>query len=469
VTYAQSLIDDFSVKNKDPYLVASVDMLDTGIDVPEIVNLVFFKLVRSKTKFWQMIGRGTRLCEDLFAPGEHKKEFIIFDYCQNLEFFDANPDGYETKVQESVKQKIFKRRLALVATLQKNKREDEALGRFIEILKDQMHDVVNAMNLDNFIVRKHRKEVETFVDRSRWETVDDEDVYTLETRLSGLPSPDEDDEYSRRFDLLILNLQTALLRKSKAQETYQIKIREIAGGLEDKSSIPLVAAQMELILELQTDQWWNDVSLPMLEDVRIRLRDLTRFLDKGAGLVDVFTNFEDEIGEESEPYNLVKSDPKLKDYREGVQRFIRDHQDHVAIQRLKNNEPISATDVAALENILFAEGGPIPRTVYEKIFGEKPLGVLVRSVVGLDKKAAKEAFAEFLAEAPLHPDQISFLDEVVDYLVKNGTMELKVMFETPFTHIHDQGIEGVFGDRSKKVISLVQRINDNAYKAQDGA
>jgi len=464
VKYVQSLIDDFSIKNKDPYIVASVDMLDTGIDVPEIVNLVFFKLVRSKTKFWQMIGRGTRLCEDLFEPNNDKKEFLVFDYCQNLEFFDANPEGYDSGVQESVKQKIFKRRLELAVALQNAKPEDESLASFGENLKEQMHGVVSIMNLDNFIVRKQRKDVETFSKRERWEILKDDDVATLESKISGLPSADDDDEYSRRFDLLILNLQEAILQNNRAQENYQIKVRELAKGLEDKSAIPGVAAQMELILALQTDQWWSDVSLPMLEDVRVRLRDLTRFIDKDAGLVDVYTNFEDEIGKEAGEYNIVKSDPKLQDYRKRVQRFINEHRDHVTIRRLRNNEPVSPTDVAALEDILFAEDGVIPREKYEKIFGEKPLGVLVRSVVGLSRKAAKEAFSEFLSEAPLHPDQMAFLDEVVEYLVKNGTMEPKVMFDTPFTHIHDQGIAGVFDkNTSKKVIELVRHINDNAH------
>lgn len=463
VKYAQSLIDDFSIKHKNPVIVASVDMLDTGIDVPEVVNLVFFKLVRSKTKFWQMIGRGTRLCEDLFEPGKDKQEFIVFDYCQNLEFFDANPEGYDSGIQESVKQNIFKRRLEMAVALQNAKPEDEAVVSFGHSLKDQMHDVVAVMNLDNFIVRKQRKEVETFAKRDSWNTLNEDDQTILENKLSGLPSTDDDDEYSRRFDLLILNLQTAILQNTKAQENYQIKVRELAKGLEDKSAIPSVAAQMDLILALQTDQWWKDVSLPMLEDVRTCLRDLTRFIDKDASLVDVFTNFEDEIGEESGDYNIVKRDPNLQDYRRRVQRFINDHQDHITIRRLKNNEPISPTDVAALEDILFAENGAIPREEYEQLFGEKPLGVLVRSVVGLSRNAAKAAFAEFLAEVPLHPDQIAFLDEVVEYLVKNGTMEPKVMFDTPFTHINDLGIAGVFDqDMSKKVIELVRHINDNA-------
>jgi len=463
VKYAQSLIDDFSIKGKDPHIVASVDMLDTGIDVPEVVNLVFFKLVRSKTKFWQMIGRGTRLCEDLFAPGEDKKEFVVFDYCQNLEFFDANPDGYESGVQESVKQKIFKRRLELAVALQNGQPVDDAVISFGDSLKDQMHGTVAVMDLENFIIRKQRKEVETFNSRDRWEKLSDDDMETLANKISGLPSADDDDEYSRRFDLLILNLQTAILQKNKAQETYQNVVREVAKGLEDKSAIPSVAAQMELILELQTDQWWSDVSLPMLEHVRINLRDLTRFIDKEAGLVDVFTNFEDEIGEEAGEYNLVKSDPNLKDYRRRVQRFIHEHQDHVTIRRLKNNEPVSKTDIAALEDILFSEDGPIPREEYEHIFGERPLGILVRSVVGLSRNAAKTAFSEFLAEAPLHPDQMAFLDEVVEYLVKNGTMEPKIMFEAPFTNINTLGVAGIFDeDKSKKVIELIRHVNDNA-------
>lgn len=214
---------------KDPYIVASVDMLDTGIDVPKVVNLMFFKLVRSKTKFWQMIGRGTRLCEDLFEPGKDKKEFIVFDYYQNLEFFDANPDGYDSGIQYPVKQKIFKRRLELAVAIQNAKPEDQAAVSFGISLKDQMHEGVALMNLDDFIVRKQRKDVETFAKRERWDSLTNEDQATLENKLSGLPSVDEDDEYSRRFDLLILNLQTAILQNRTAQENYQITVRDIGG------------------------------------------------------------------------------------------------------------------------------------------------------------------------------------------------------------------------------------------------
>jgi len=108
--YAQSLIDDFSAKDKAPHIAISVDMLDTGIDVPEVVNLVFFKVIRSKTKFWQMVGRGTRLCPDLYGPGQHQHFFNVFDYCQNLEFFSQNPDHSDGAVSEPLSKRLFKAR-----------------------------------------------------------------------------------------------------------------------------------------------------------------------------------------------------------------------------------------------------------------------------------------------------------------------------------------------------------------------
>ncbi|MBX9918119.1 MAG: DEAD/DEAH box helicase family protein [Nitrosomonas sp.] len=464
VKYAQDLIDEFSLKQRFPQIAVSVDMLDTGIDVPEVVNLVFFKLVRSRVKFWQMIGRGTRMCEDLFAPGEHKKEFIIFDYCQNLEFFDAHPAGYAAAVQESVRQKIFKRRLELVAALQNESVQDAAPQDFAVQLKTQLHDAVAALNLNNFIVRKQRQAVEKYAQKEVWQKLDQDDLNVLAEHISGLPTEDDDDEFARRFDLLILNLQIALLRNSPALASDQFKVREIAQGLEEKSAIPSVAAQLVLIQDLQTDAWWQDVTLPMLEGVRIKLRGLIQFAD-AEKKADVYTHFTDKLLKEDQAeYKIVRRDPNLQNYRDRVQRFIREHQDHVTIRRLRNNEPITPTDIAALETILFAENGPIPKEKYAHIYGEEPLGKLVRSVVGLNRNAAKAVFAGFLAQQPsLNADQMTFLNEIVEYLVKNGVMEPRVIFETPFNHYHELGVAGVFGDAlSRQIVERIQDVNRNA-------
>lgn len=464
VKYPQSLIDKFSIKNKYPQIAVSVDMLDTGIDVPEVLNLVFFKLVRSKTKFWQMVGRGTRLCEHLFAPNEHKREFMIFDYCQNLEYFDTNPQGYDSAVQPSLKHRIFNLRLQLAYALQEAKPDDKALVSFGEQLKDQLHTLVQGFNIDNFIVRKQRAIVEEFAQREQWQQLTEKDLVKLGDKLAGLPSIDNDHETARRFDSLILNLQTALLANTNRQAFYQKAIREIAINLEDKKAIPLVAAEMELILALQTDEWWRDVTLPMLETVRFRLRNLIQFVDNKTQAEEVYTDFEDTlIKEDAAEYNLIKTDASLQDYRVRVEKIIREHKDHITIRRLKNNETVTQADIHALEDILFSDDVGVSRDDYENIYGEKPIGLLVRSITGLDRRAAKEAFAKFLDKAPLHPNQIAFLNEVVEYLVKNGVVEPKELFDSPFTHYHDMGVSGVMGDKlAKKVIELVETINSNA-------
>lgn len=465
VKYAQSLIDDFSLVEKYPQIAVSVDMLDTGIDVPEVVNLVFFKMVRSRVKFWQMVGRGARLCENLFGPGQDKEMFFLFDYCQNLEFFDANPEGFESRPQPSLKQRIFLQRLA-VKQLGAASEADGAVD-LSSVVTDQLHGTVAGMDVDNFIVRKARKDVETFQNRKRWDALSEDDVSLLSERVSALPTADEDDESARRFDLLVLNLQHAILTNDQSQVRYRNAIKEVSANLEDKKAIPSVAAQMELILELQTDPYWESVTVLMLEEVRKKLRDLCRFIEPKAGQEDVFTHFEDLLlAEDAAEYNIVQADPNLKDYRKRVQRFIREHQDHVTIRRLKNNEPVSAKDLEALESILFSEGGPIPHDEFERIYGtETPLGVLVRSITGLSQKAANEAFAEFLNSTNLTADQMTFVKEVVDYVIKNGTMEPKVLFETPFSNYHDQGVVGVFGDRAQDVVEVVKAINRNAEVA----
>ncbi len=470
VKYVQSLIDDFELQEKMPQIAVSVDMLDTGIDVPPILNLVFFKMVRSKTKFWQMIGRGTRLCPDIFGPGQHKKEFIVFDYCENLEFFDANPDGYEPRTQESVKQRIFRRRLELATVLQQAQAEEQGLNDLAEQLKNQMHEIVCSLNVDNFLVRKHRETVEQYTDRARWDSLAEKDIESLGNKIASLPWADDDEETARRLDLLILNLQVALLQKSSSVKNYIKAVKKTAADLEQKQAIPMVAQQIELILALQTDAWWQNVSLPILEDVRLKLRGLVRFADPNVSYYETYTDFEDSIDLTGiAEHEIVKADPNLSDYRSRVERYIREHKDHITIRRLRNNQPVSETDIGALEDLLFHEAEVIPRVEYSRIYGEKPLGLLVRSIVGLDRKAAKDAFAEFIAKAPLHPDQIRFLDEVVSYLVKNGVMEEKELFDEPFTHHHDHGVVGIMGDeRAKEVLELVRTIRRNAYDPKDG-
>lgn len=464
--YAQDLIDDFSIKENDPIIAISVDMLDTGIDVPEIVNLVFFKLVRSKTKFHQMMGRGTRLCKELFGPGLDKVNFYVFDYCQNFEFFAENPEGIEGSSQESLSKKIFKQRLNLLLHLQKTSATTgEGVQRLRESLEDTLHGEVLVMNPDNFIVRPHRRHLEKFIVREQWGQLNAEDALEVTLHLAGLPAELlQEDETAKRFDLLMLNLQLALLEKSGSFERYRNKVMEIASRLEGKGTIPLVAQQMALILDLQTESWWSGITLPLLEDVRLRLRELIKFLDKGEVQI-VYTDFEDTIGE-GMPVDLpgFSNPEETRQYRLKVERFIRDHSHHITINKLRMNRQITRQDLEELERLLFTATEVESRERFVKTFGDqRSLGALIRSLVGLDREAVSEAFGEFLHNTTYAAAQIRFIDQIISYLTQNGTMDPGLLYEPPFTDLHDEGLDGVFGDAgAPKIIHLLEEINHRA-------
>jgi type I restriction enzyme R subunit len=438
-TYAQTLIEDFSQKESDPTIAISVDMLDTGIDVPEIVNLVFFKLVRSKTKFHQMMGRGTRLCKDLFGPGLDKENFYVFDYCQNFEFFAENPEGIEGSSQESLGKKIFKQRLNLLLLLQQpDIPTGDGLQRLRGSIEDVLHGEVTLMNPDNFIVRPHRRHLEKYTVRDHWSRLSAEDELEVRLHLAGLPAElPQEDETAKRFDLLMLNLQLALLEKSASFARNRDKVMEISARLEGKGTIPMVAQQMELILDLQTDGWWAGITLPLLEEVRLRLRDLIKFLDKGEAVI-VYTDFEDTIGDHTPIFVAgYASAEEMRQYRLKVERFIRDNSHHITINKLRMNRQITRQDLEELERLLFTADEVGSRERFEQVFGhQQSLGMFIRKLVGLDREAASEAFGEFLHNSTYSAAQIRFIDQVVSYLTQNGSMDPGLLYEPPFTDLH---------------------------------
>ena len=269
VQYGQSLIDDFSNKTKAPHIAISVDMLDTGIDIPEVVNLVFFKLVRSKTKFWQMLGRGTRLCQNLFGPGDDKTAFNVFDFCQNLEYFSEELETAELSGRPPLSEVIFAARLDLLHALD----GIADLGDERAEIAATLQQTVASMNPDNFLVRPHLELVERFRTPEAWESITLMDLAALNDRVAKLPDQlDPDDEDAKRFDVVMLKAQLHLLQHEPFERQRKRVIR-LASALEDLgTSIPVVNAQMERILDIQNDEWWVDISYPMLEDARKRLR-----------------------------------------------------------------------------------------------------------------------------------------------------------------------------------------------------
>jgi type I restriction enzyme, R subunit len=293
VTYAQSLIDDFSEADKPPHIAISVDLLDSGIDVAEVCNLVFFKLVRSKSKFWQMLGRGTRLCPDLFGPGQDKQDFYVFDLCQNLEFFNQDMNRSKGSLQKSLTAQLFEARIELLAALgaQVDYVWPEGVEPgFADMSEDSLRvdlasnlwDTVAGMSLDNMLVRSANELVERYSQWEPWQQVTPEISREVAGRLAHLPSAFRDtNESAKRFDLLLLRLQLARLENdTDTIDLLRARVQEIAAGLLLQTAIPTVAEHEPLLSEIASDQWWVDVTLPKLEMVRRRIRELINFLDK---------------------------------------------------------------------------------------------------------------------------------------------------------------------------------------------
>ena len=481
--YAQSLIDNFSNKEKSPHLALSVDMLDTGIDVPEVVNLVFFKLVRSKTKFWQMLGRGTRLCPDLFGPGQHKQCFYLFDYCQNLEYFSQSQEAIEGASGDSLGKRLFTARLELIGELDKSSqgevpdglvREPEATwtdprteGEMRGALSEMLRGEVAAMSLDNFVVRPHRRAVERYAKAEAWRVLSAAAVTELAAEVAGLPSetPAEPEE-AKRFDLLILRLQLARLRSEPGYERLREQLQQIAGLLEEKSAIPMVRDQMLLIQDLQTEEWWQDVTLPMLEVARRRLRDLVAFIEKRQRK-PIYTDFEDEMGAETE-FVLpgLGEGADFAKFRAKAQAFLRKHLDHVTILKLRTNRALAASDLAELERMLVESGVGASEEIGRAKAESQGLGLFVRSLIGLEREAAKAALGLFLNGKTWSASQIEFVNLIVNHLTEHGVMEAARLYESPFTDLTQRGPEGLFSDpQVEALLSVLSSVRANAVAA----
>ena len=458
INYAQSAIDEFSDSKKLPQIAISVDMLDTGIDVPEVLNLVFFKKVMSKAKFWQMIGRGTRLCPGLM-DGEDKSKFYIFDFCGNFEFFRGKTPRPST-TQLALQGAIFTLKVQMAFKLQGLEWQTPELIEFRKALVADMVRKVQQLNRDNFAVRQHLKFVELYSNPDNYVSLSYEDTLLMEEELAPLVTPDEDDPKAIRFDALMYGIELAYLigqKHTRARSDLYKKVR----GIADVANIPEIMAQSELLNQLLHTDYLNNAGINEFEHIRERLRNLVKYIRGGQPVYS--TNFDDEIL--TMEWNEAELDTgELENYRAKAEFYLRQHQNEAVIAKLRNNVPLDESDVLALEKILWSEVGS--KEDYEAELGAKPLGEFVREIVGLDMRAAKEAFAEYLDNASLDSRQIYFVNQIVEYIVHNGVMkDLSVLQEAPFT---DRGsIVEVFTDVAvwMGIKAIIDRINANATVA----
>ena len=458
INYAQSLIDQFSDPKKLPQIAISVDMLDTGIDVPECLNLVFFKKVMSKAKFWQMIGRGTRLCPGL-KDGEDKDKFYIFDFCGNFEFFRMGGNG-KSAMQIALQGAIFSLKVQIVFSLQDLAYQTPELIAFRKTLVDDMVRKVQELNRENFAVRQHLKYVELYSNPDNYTALTYENTLQMRDELAPLITPDADDAKAVRFDALMYGIELAYLMGKKYAKARTDLFKKVS-GIASVANIPEIMVQSELINKILHTDYLENAGINEFEHIRENLRDLMKYVQGGHPTYS--TNFADEILTMDWNESELENDD-LKNYKMKAEFYVRQHQDNAVIAKLKTNQPLTESDAKVLEEILWSELGT--KQDYENEYGSKPLGESVREIVGLDMNAAKEAFAEYLDESYLDSNQIYFVNQIVEYIVHNGLMkDLSVLQDAPFT---DNGsIVEVFTDLTLwlGIKKIINRINANAIAA----
>ena len=455
INYAQSLIDEFSDLQKLPQIAISVDMLDTGIDVPEVLNVVFFKKVMSKAKFWQMIGRGTRLCPGLL-DGEDKNWFYIFDFCGNFEFFRMN-NGKPTANQMALQGAIFNLKSQIIFKLQDIAYQTEDLIAFRKSLVGEMVTKVRELNKDNFAVKQHLKYVELYASEENYVSLTYEDTLIIKEELAPLIIPDDDEASAVRFDALMYGIELAYLAR-KCYARHRSDLFKKVSGIASVANIPEISAKSELINKILHTDYLDNCGINDFEHIRESLRNLMKYIPHNVLRYD--TNFSDDILSTEWKESELESDD-LKNYKAKAEYYVRQHQDNSVIAKLKSNVPLTKDDIEMLEKILWSEVGT--KDEYTAEYGGKPLGEFVREIVGLDMSAAKEAFSEFLDNANLDSKQIYFVNQIVEYIVHNGMMkDLSVLQDAPFT---DRGsVVEIFTDLSvwAGIRKVIESINMNA-------
>lgn len=466
-SYAQTVIEDFKIPEKAPHIAVSVDMMDTGIDVPECVNLVFFKKVRSKAKFWQMIGRGTRLCKGLSCidqiDGEYtdKRRFLIFDYCGNFEYFRQHKEGYETRETKTLSENIFGKQVRLMMALQESAFADADYQAWRKELAETCHGQVANLKRELIAVKMRLRYVEKYQKEDAFAHISELDKGELEREIAPLVFLDDPDEFAKRFDNFMYGLMLAHLEQMPSFKYAKKQLCDMAALLEKKVTIPQIKEKLPLIREIGTDAFWEAKDLLLFEKVRKELRDLIQFLDEGEKKHQIITKLTDPVTEQQEGVQMEAA-YDFEDYRAKVNRYVNDHGDTLAIHKLTHNIPLSQGDYQELERILTSELGS--REDYVREFGDTPFGLLIRKIAKLDHEAAMAAFSAFINDQSLNQKQIAFVHKVIQHIELNGYMEnpaelTKPPFDKPISFLK------LFDAKTRKeLVDTINTVRENAVK-----
>jgi type I restriction enzyme R subunit len=404
-----------------------------------------------------MLGRGTRLRPDLLGPGDDKTHFMVFDYCQNLEYFSEDISPPEVAATPSLTERLWRARVDILGELLNLSDLDDSRSDLV----DRLQAEVASMNQNNFLVRPHLRLVERFAKPEAWASPTLSDLQELREVLASLPREHEPEpEEAKRFDVIVLSAQQAHL-EGGSFDKQQERIRTIAGLLELIPNIPAVAAEMELILAVQTDEWWQHVTHPMLESTRKRMRMLVGLIDRKSVSI-VYTSFDDEIGEGEEIDVLPVAD-SFAQFRKKAAFFLKQNLAEAAVAKVRSGQPITAEDVAELQRILVAAGVGDDVSFEAASARAGSFGRFVRSLVGLDREAAKTAFNSFLDDKTYTSQQIRFVNLIIDELTSTGIVEPTRLYNSPYVGLAPEGPEALFNsDDVERMFAAIETLTASA-------
>ena len=453
VKYSNALILDFGEPEKMPQIAVSVDMLDTGVDVPSILNLVFFKRVKSKIKFMQMIGRGTRLCPGVFGDKD-KEKFYIFDWCNNFEYFSVHSDGAEPVIVKSLTERLFSLRLDIALALQsaehQEKEEDKKLH---DELKEILHAQVDSLSMARIDVREKIESIEPYRNKEAWVCLSEVDVAKLKNIASLLPRPNEN-EAAKKFDVLMLHLQLEKVDSTVNADKAKVSVMTLAKLLEEKATIPLVRARLDTIREVQTVEFWETSTIDRLERVRKELRDLIQLLEGNRNDKKFIIDIEDTTSSDADAARV-----QLRaTYKQRVIEYLANNTGNPTLAKIQNFEQLTTSDINELQRVFWEELGT--REEYnEMTLGKRynnNVAAFIRVINGIDRKKALEKYAEFIKGTDLNSEQEQYLKNILDYISVNGDIQLSDFMEYPLKHYRWRD---VFGNQFVSLKDFVKEIH----------
>ena len=455
VNKARGLILDFEQMDKNPQIAVSVDMLDTGVDVPSVLNLVFFKCVKSKIKFMQMIGRGTRLCPKVFGDAD-KKEFYIFDWCGNFEYFSVYSDGANPVAVKSLTERLYALRLDIAAALQSAEHQEKEVDRRLhDELKEILHTQVSQLSRARIDVRAYLQTIEPYREREAWACLSDLDVAELKGIAHLLPRPKEN-EAAKKFDVLMLYLQLEQLDSTVKADNSRASVIKIAQLLEKKATIPAVRERMETIKEVQTAGFWECRTLDSLERVRKELRELVHVLAESRDERRFVINIEDAISSDA-----VAAPVTLKaTYHDRVIDYLAKHTDNEVLRKIQNFEQLTTDDVNELQRIFWEELGT--RTEFDEATNGKKynhnVAAFIRVIQGVDRQKALALYTRFIKDGNLTGEQEQYLKEILNYLSENGDLQMSDFMEYPLNRNRWRDVFGEYFVGLKDFVNELHKV-----------